>query len=375
MQPFAPLMNRRGGGRRTWVTAVSLMTAVVAASWSGAAPDPGAAPDAAEPFELSDGVIVDPDRSAVYLMRPEGGLEAVQIASGESIWHSARISRPILLSGSLLVGQAENPGGAGTLRIVGLDVDDKAALRFESGIDLPAGVSARIDDGPRTSFQISVRPEAADLIVTWSHSLAPAQRGEAPVVRRETFRIDPRTSQVEKLSFEQVPKPPPPALPAAAADALEAGSLLRPPWRAGTSFVAPAPTPEGKGVVLRRWDAASGRPLPEIPLFGDKYQLRYASADGQHLLASRLDDRTRPDRYEWAIFSARTGKRVATLRGHATAAPFFLFSSLLIEVAAGQRTRSGAEWTEEPRRLRARDSATGAERWSRVLRDTKYRIR
>ena len=366
-------MKRLGSDPREWGKAVAWLVTVVAAASIGAAAEKGKDVEVAEPFELSDGVIADPERSAVYLMRPEGGIEAVHLVTGESIWQSSRAARPILLFGSLLVAQTEAPGEAGSLRLVGLDVGDQAAPRFETAIDLPDGVSAKVDDGRRTSFQVSARPDGASLIVTWSYSLAAAKPGESPVVRREVHRLDPKTSGVSKLSFEQVPKPPPPALPPPVAEAAQGRSLLRQPWRAGDYFVAPARAPEGKSVVLKRWEAPSGRPLPEVPLFGDKLQLRYASADGLHLLASRLDDRTRPDRYEWAIFSARTGKRVGTVRSHATAAPFFVFPSSLVEVEAGHRTRSGAEWIEEPRRLRAIDPATGAQRWSRVLRDTKYR--
>ena len=72
-------------------------------------------------FQLSPGVVVDPDRREAYLMSPEGGIVAVDLAEGAPVWRSSAADKPLTIAGTLLISQAEAPGPANALRIVTLD--------------------------------------------------------------------------------------------------------------------------------------------------------------------------------------------------------------------------------------------------------------
>jgi hypothetical protein len=164
-------------------------------------------------------------------------------------------------------------------------------------------------------------------------------------------------------------------LPDTVAQAVDGGSLLRPPRLVGRWYAAPARADgEGRnGVVLKRWHAETGEPVSDIPLFEGEATVRYVSADGRHLLASRLDAEGDPhDRYVWWIFSLDAGQRVATVRRPLVAARFFLSGSSLIHLSPAQSRLVEGQSIEEPFTLRAIHIETGAELWALPVRDTKH---
>src|SRR3954463_16411273 len=68
---------------------------------------------------LRDGVLVAPDRGLAYVMRPGGGIDAIDLASGNVRWHSDAAAKPLAISGKRLIAQAESKGD--TLDVVALD--------------------------------------------------------------------------------------------------------------------------------------------------------------------------------------------------------------------------------------------------------------
>ncbi len=331
---------------------------------------------AAAAVELSPGVIVDPARPAAFLMNPQGGITAIHATSGESIWSTDQAAKPLLLHGDILFAQAEPAGEAGRLHLVGLRAEDGTRSGFAVALELPQGVSASIDRGPRTSFQAELRAVEDDLIVSWSFATSPARRGDKPQLQRSVWRVGLASGEVDAVApGDALPEPPPP--PQQVTTAAESGGLLRAPRLVADLFAAPARAQSDTGdrVVLKRWRSDSGQPLPDVTLFpSGALKVRHASADGRHLLCSRLDPASNSGkRYEWSIFSLETGARVARIHSPWAGASFVLHGASVLHVSPANRGRVGGRRVEEPPMLRSIDVESQAESWSRPVRSTKQR--
>lgn len=332
-------------------------------------------------FELRPGVIVDPDRPAVYLMNPRGGIDAVDLSSGTLIWTTAQAAKPLLLYDDLLVAQAEVSGRSGVLRIVWLNTKDMDRAALKADVELPDGVSASIDDGLGTSFRASADMHAGTLIVSWRSSMqyisGAAPPPDVTALDRQAagvVRIEPKTGGVESLTSGEVSAPPAPRLPDNVARLVESGALPGPLWHAGNvlATITRANGGDSQRVILRRWDRKTGKPLPEVTLANGGLTFRFAAADSRHLLASRQVEAGR-EKYLWVIFSLETGARVAEVLHHLSAAAFFLSDSSLVYESLPSRQLIDGKWVEEPLSLQAIELKTGAELWGRPVRDTAYR--
>ncbi len=281
---------------------------------------------------LHDGVVIDAGRSLAYVMQPAGGIDAVDLARGTTVWHSAAGERPLALANGVLVAQAA-PGANGELRIVALDPARNGARGAEAELALPAGVRADVVETPRQTFRVKASPSAQGVVVTWSAQPvgnlpgrgAPANPDKALLpaeARQGNVLFDPHAGSLL-------------ALGAAAARQLAAGSSVR-------AATLSAPT-------------AAER--------------RFASADGRHVLASRRTSGA----YTWTISDAATGAVLGTVSSPVAMAPFVVSGGELIHVAQPGSHRQGKEWMARSLRLRAVDLATGNEAWSRDLRDPAYR--
>src|SRR5260370_35674802 len=101
-----------------------------------------AASQGAFAFELAQGVIVDGARSRVYVMNPEGGIDAVALSDGAMLATTARGAKPLLLYDGALLAQAE--GKEGVLSLISLTTQDlEPALTAD--VPLPSGDHAPED--------------------------------------------------------------------------------------------------------------------------------------------------------------------------------------------------------------------------------------
>jgi len=366
-----------------WTAAAAVLLLLAASANGDTTPQPtlDAKQKTTHSFEFRPGVIVDPDRPAVYLMNPQRGIDAVDLSSGKLICTTAKAAKPLFLYGDLLVAQAETSDRRGVLRIVILDAKDKGGLGLEAEIALPEGVWASIDDGLGTSFWASARIHEGALIVSWFFAeqlLSGANlRPDATAPRQITgaARIDLKTGRVERLKADELPPLPIAALPGNVAQLVASGVLAGPVWHVGgvAATIQRASDTGGQRTILRRWNLDTGEPLPDVVLFGRELTFRYPSANGRHLLTSKLVETDPHVKYLWVIFSLETGGRVAEVRNHSPAAWFFVSGSRLIYESPLQRRLVDGAWAEEPRKLRAIDLVSGAELWNWPIRDTAYR--
>lgn len=199
-------------------------------------------------FELQSGVVIDKDSGIAFVMSTKGGSDALDIASGEILWHSNRAGRPLAVIDDKLVAQVESTQ-AGRLELAVFELVSGALLKTATTM-LPADMVASISDGMGSSFRSWAEVQGGQLAIGWEASTKEIKGTGSGSLQRSTD--------------------------AALLD-LSSGSL-------NPSSAMPArPQRDKEMQSSNRLAAASGR--------------QFLSSDGQHILASEL----LPDRwgYRW----------------------------------------------------------------------------
>jgi len=331
-------------------------------------------------FEFRAGVLVNSNEPTVYLMNPKRGIDAVDLSSGKLLWSTTNAAKPLLLHGRRLVAQAESAAPGNRLRIVVLDAQDAGKLLLEANVQLPKDTQVAIDDGLGITFRTSTRLHDDKVIVSWQYSEqhiggAPPGPNDKVRVTAGAVRIDLKTGNTDSLKSEEVPPTPETQLPDNVARLITLGTLPGPLWQVGNVLAAIERTRDkgGQRTILRRWHSETGRPMPEVVLFGGELTYRYTSADGRYLLGSkRLDSAKHP--WAWRIYALETGKQVAEVHNPSPAAWFFITaSSLILEAPPTGRISNGGVVIDKPLRLHVIDLETSNELWEWPFRDTAYR--
>jgi hypothetical protein len=120
---------------------------------------------------LHDGVVVDPASRTAFVMRPEGGIDALDLASGKVRWRSRAAERPLMMVDGLLVAQAA-PGERREFVLVAL-APAGGAERRRFTVDLPEGVRARVAAGPAQAFKLRTFVTGGAPIVAWTFESRP----------------------------------------------------------------------------------------------------------------------------------------------------------------------------------------------------------
>jgi hypothetical protein len=276
-------------------------------------------------FLLRPGVVVDPGSGVLYAMRPGGGLDAIEIASGHTRWHTSEAAMPLAASGDLIVALADHGASASFLDVVLLSARD-GRKQGAARVALPSGVWSSIDDGPGQSLSVTAEVEGSGVVVVWTARQTPTTGvapGEAELPMRTTrgaARIDPASARVEPLPAD--------------------GLLVGGPGEAQLPKVAGAQS---------------------------------LSVDGRHMLASeRIADDSVWEKYRWTIYALPGAKRLGELHSPFPQAPFFVTGTLLVFESRPFERRIDGTLVQRPLALRAVDLAAGAEVWTAPLRDTTF---
>ncbi len=378
---------KRDNGRPRWkrfARYVSLLLVVGCCTITGSSAG-GKAVDgeAQSSFELSSGVVIGLQPPVAFIMPPEGGIAAVDCSTGQTLWRAAESVKPLALVGTRLLVQNAAPGRPGVMPIGILDSRDGSVVSVAVEIPLAPGTEALIDERLGESFSIRAWEERGDLIVTWEYieqdvSGTSPRPGDSPIVNRveAAARLDLESGRVESLTTPVTPGGN--RLPPDVRERIDPGEGWSEPWRFGdvvTSVSDRAAQGGQRRVVLRRWDAKTGEPLPEQILFEGRPLAQLFSANRQYLLVSSQTDQ-KPggwDRYLWSVFSLESGELVGTMRYHRSGDHFSVIGSTLLHLSRPFGRRVGDDWIEEPLKLRAVDLGSRTELWSVPLRDTTYR--
>jgi hypothetical protein len=315
-------------------------------------------------LELVPGVVVDLTTNRVYVMRPGGGIAALTLAEGKTLWESSAAAKPLTVAEGLLVSQAEPKEEESALKIVTLDTEDKGRAVLEQTVPLPASVKPTLTRSASRSFNATADVVTGDAAVTWQY--------------QERF-VQGKRSEHEVLPGEPEPSPealPPGALRTEQGEEVEGGpktetanGAFRLDLRSGkvtpqTPAQRSAPiAPAGQAIELPPNEQLSGVPQPQ-----------FLSADGRHVLSPELvPGAVAGERYRWTIYDRATGIRLGALAAHVRYAPFFVTGSLLLYQMGPYERKTPDGMVEEPLQLRAVDLTTGKTVWSEEIRDVVER--
>jgi hypothetical protein len=322
-------------------------------------------------FLLRRGAIVDPARGAAYVSKPNGTIDAVDLASGRTLWTSDEAAVPLGADEELLIAQLEEkPRATERLQVVVLDAANGGKVS-EVSIALPAGVRGLVSDERGRSLRVTAEREGALFLVSWYY-LENRGRGIAPeraqqMVRRfaGSARVHPRTGKVVASDGGLVEEVP--------GKWKKYGTPPGPPWTTG-NVSAQAEGGRGGPLKLKRTNTGNGQPLPERTL-SKQAITAVASADQRHLLASERVGEGGPDdpEYSWNIFALDTAEKATDLRRDVSAAPFFVFSDSVIFESVAHAYRRGDVQVDEPLEIQAIRLSTGVAKWEVELRDLGYR--
>lgn len=276
------------------------------------------------PLNLPGGVSDSAGRMG-FVSNPEGGIDALDLQTGQLLWSASEALRPLLVFGERLVTQAAEPGRTNILRIVVLDISQKGKRVLESEpVVFPEWVT--VSSG--RSFASEAGLDNGHLLINWKASSryeggAPPPREILEKYRKDasgTVRIDLQTGKVEMLSGDRMEAPPPFKQHKALED------LTSYPYRRGPSS-STKPLVVGNRVIaleleesqeqqtllLKRWDLETGRPDDAVLLLRGRRLEPTVTADGHYLLVhqSAIEPSSPPAQDTWWVYALDSGQRVS----------------------------------------------------------------
>ena len=280
---------------------------------------------------LHDGVVVDAAQSAVYVMNPAGGIDAMGL-DGQLLWHSDAAAKPLAVASGALVAQADASDRAGELRLVALDARSGDA-RFQSTVALPTGVYGTAVDHLGKSFRIAAAAQGNGVLLSWKSIETPRQ-GYLPAESEALAPVNKARGNEGTLRLDL-----------------------------GSGNVAPA--------AKAAFNMANLRQL-EQPLKG-LADRQFLSLDGQYVLVTRPAVGEGRIVHRWMIYERDNGNLVGSVESPVGASPFHVSGRTLVYVTQPSITRQGEEWVDQPLMVRAFDLSSGIELWTKEAEDTAFR--
>lgn len=278
------------------------------------------------PLVLQEGVVVDPAGQMVFLMKPDGGIEARNFSDGAIVWQSNLAAKPVGFSGKRLYAQTEGAQRGDSLELVsfslaenGRPVNFRLPLGQERWIGINHGMGERLE--------VQVGADGGRPAVWWASSVK-IPNGSPLAVPQESFQqasfvLDLQTGDAREEALPPAPEHKLTAAPAAARIAQQAGQ-------------------------------------------------QFLSNDGRHVLVSRrINDNARLDRYSWDLYKVN-GPKVGHYRDRFSSANFFISGSVLIYVSRPFVLRVEGKLKTFNNLVRAIDLNESSLLWESTLRDISY---
>jgi hypothetical protein len=291
---------------------------------------------------LRPGIVIDPSGNTAYVMTPEGGVAAIDLASGAKRWTSNAAAKPLAIVGNRLVSQVQPTTRTNRLELAVLDTSQRGAVAVRSATELPSSVRVGIGETLDGKFDTEPRLVGNSAVVAWRFEgqrlrgiIEDAEGGETNVA-----------PEAQRAGTQQ---------PLQGAVQIDMTTGAASPADVGLT----AAVPEQKRWIL----SANERVAGAAPT-------QYESADGRHIIASeRIADNRTWAQYRWTVFERATNRRVGEFQTHLAFTPFVVRDSTLIYETTPY-IRSG---NEEPAKLRGINLTTGQEAWSVEIRELVYR--
>jgi hypothetical protein len=320
------------------------LTLIVPATGTSAAT--AARGSAADVVVVRPGVVVNRDRGIVYLMHPRGGIEAVEISSGRSVWYTKDAAQPLHAAGDVLIAladrsraEADDPAALPRLDVVVLNTRDGRRQR-STRVSLPDRLWSALDDGPGRSLKVAATLEQGSVVLSWLVEEVP-MTGVAP-----GDGVGAGSGRAPLLA------------------ATKASGTIRLDLASGVA--APVATDMASVETVTRPAAAEASWLPNV------VGVQYLSADRRHVLVSELiGDDSVWEKYRWTIHSL-DGARVGELRSPFPQAPFLVAGTRILFESRPFARRVDGRMLREPLKVRVVDLASAADVWALPLRDTTF---
>lgn len=319
------------------------------------------------------GGIADAEANVCYVAASGGGMDAIDLRSGSTLWHTDEASQPLAAAQGQVAAVRTVPGNPGWLQAVVLDARAGGDVVVTSApIGLPSWVET--DSADPDALTLDADLGGGRLVLRWEahgryrggasppRALEAHAQGDAS----GTAEVDLRTGEVSTGdSLAEAPRLPPPALEAFTDPASDAPiayqmgtSWKTGPWAAEHARAALRPGPQG-GVVLTTRRAEDGG-LSESPISDDPDAEVRVTLDGAYVLV-RGAAAGAEEGESWELVPTRSPGDRSTLGLRSGAHNFSVAGGTLIYIA------------DEPgpgqvRRLMvAHDLTTGEPLWEREL--------
>jgi hypothetical protein len=280
---------------------------------------------------LQRGVVLDRVNAQVLLMRASGGMEAIDLRSGQTRWTSTEADLPVLANEDQLLA-LRSPAEAGVLQVAFIDLAT-GQTRAQQSAPLPRQAMALIDDRLGQRFDIAVRRDAEGF--DWYYEarhVSGAKRAPAPAPNGAENKQVPAASAYSghvSVDFQTA--------------------------KLATSTATVAKALDVAAVELAAPKATGAR--------------RFRSGSGLSILAS---ERMESLDYRWQL-SQHDGSQLGELSSEYSYLPFEVHDGILLFTTPLRVRSDKAGLNVEGPTLVAFDLAKGMRIWTREIRDTVYR--
>ena len=309
--------------------------------------------------------VADPDQRAAYVADGDGTV-AVRLSDGRELWRTDRAQWPLISDGERLAAASLKGGARNGFEVVVLDAQRAGEpVLVSDPILLPEWVTVSAD--PRDGLWLRAERRRNLLRLEWeAHARYGGGAAPPAYIRRAATRdasgaahVDLESGAVEPLSVEEE-------------EGSARGAVRRPPlanddladaWLAGTIVARLIWDVDDDDQVLslETSDASSDESGVVVELARGQGLVAQVTPDGCHVLVHQEPAGASSD--EWRVFSATSGRAVATLTYDAGASSPAILGDRVFYLV---ERRGESVLT---RALRARELASGAVVWELVLRE------
>ncbi len=329
--------------------------------------------------------VADAEGKVGYVPGAKGGVEAINLETGEVLWTTKDNAKPLALSGKLLAAQVAVPGKANSIRIAVLDRNEKGKqVKLSDPVEFPDWVSVDVTYG--RSFSSQAHIEKGELLLKWKANAfyaggapPPPQVIEAAKKQASGIaRVNLETGKVTMQPPDKAPTEPKVKLPESLAKLTSQQYWTGSDWKTdlfvvGNTVSALAVKDVGGGVremTLKRWDLKTGEPLKSVELLRGKELWPQVSQDGRFVFVHQalVKEQLPPGDYAWWVFSLESGKQLGKFPYEGNLANLTVLGPRAYYLAGD--TKIGLKQLQ-PRFLRAVDLKNGKMIWEHEVEGQK----
>jgi hypothetical protein len=337
-----------------------------------------AGPDdlSAAPVYLPGG-IADEAGERGFVAGARSGIEALDLATGQTLWTTTEASTPLIAFRGRLAALAPLKDRWNAARVLLFDIPKGNCVLTSEPIIFPDWVPVA-----RPWAQVEIRSEAridrGELIFQWWARKTGGPAGAKLMSTSGMASIHLDSGRVTTSDPDKIPKPSAPKLP----DNLEkvqswtyftGSSWETKPWITGNKIAALAAQKADGGkdrLSLVTWDLATGKSYPPVLLLQGQLLWAQVRPDGRYLFVRQgLPKEKLPEgNDDWRVFSTDTGKQLAKVpHEEGTEAAGILGSRLYFAVREWPKPLGGGRASNGARILKAVDPGTGKGLWQHDL--------